>query len=107
MQAAGDARVIGIVLAGIAAAAIAASAWISSAHLPYYRGGPIRSDGVGYYVYLPALFLDHDLTFRRTGARSFGGDPAYIPGVKWVRTGVPAGRPGQHRPLDQFGVGEA
>ena len=81
--------------------------WIYTADLTYYGGGPIRSDGVGYYVYLPALFLDHDLTMRRTGARSFGGDPAYIPGVRWVRTTVPAGYPGQHRPLDQFGIGEA
>jgi hypothetical protein len=98
---------MGVVIGGVAAVAIAASAWIYSAHLPYYHEGPIRSDGVGYYVYLPALFLDHDLTFRRTGARSFGGDPRYIPGVYIVRTAVPLGYAGQHEPLDQYAVGEA
>ena len=97
----------GAVLGVIAALAVAATVWIYTANLTYYGGGPIRSDGVGYYVYLPALLLDHDLTMRRTGARSFGGDPAYIPGVRWVRTTVPAGYAGQHRPLDQFGIGEA
>jgi len=102
-----DRRAVGAVVAVVAAAAIAASAWIYAAHLPYYDEGPIRSDGVGYYVYLPAFFLDHDLTMRRTGARSLGGDPAYIPGVNWVRTAVPPGHPGQTRPLDQFGVGVA
>src|SRR4051812_25822599 len=102
-----DARLHGAVLGVIAALAVAATVWIYTANLTYYGGGPIRSDGVGYYVYLPALFLDRDLTMQRTGARSFGGDPAYIPGVRWVRTSVPAGYAGQHRPLDQFGIGEA
>lgn len=35
---------------------------------------PVRSDAVGYYIYLPAVFLDHDLSLRRTVHRSFGGD---------------------------------
>ena len=34
---------------------------------------PIRSDGLSYYLYLPAAFLDHDLSFRATLARDFGG----------------------------------
>jgi hypothetical protein len=99
--------VLGVVIGAVAVLAIAATAWIYAADLTYYEGGPIRSDGAGYYVYLPALLLDHDVTMVRTAARSFGGDPGYIPGVKWVRTSVPPGHPGQHRPLDQFGVGEA
>ena len=107
MAGSSDARLYGAVLGVIGVLAVAATVWIYTANLTYYGGGPIRSDGVGYYVYLPALFLDHDLTMRRTGARSFGGDPAYIPGVRWVRTTVPAGYPGQHMPLDQFGIGEA
>src|SRR4051794_18243445 len=102
-----DARLHGAVLGVIAALAVASTVWIYTANLTYYGGGPIRSDGVGYYVYLPAVFLDRDLTMVRTGARSFGGDPAYIPGVRWVRTTVPVGHPGQHRPLDQYGIGEA
>jgi hypothetical protein len=40
----------------------------------YNSGEPIRSDGVGYYIYLPAVFLDHDLSLVRTVDRSFGGD---------------------------------
>jgi hypothetical protein len=100
-------RGIGLLLGAVAVLAVAAAAWIYSGGLTYYGTGPIHSDANGYYVYLPALFLDHDLTMRRTARRSFGGDPSYIPGVEWRRTAVPAGHPGQHRPLDQFGVGEA
>jgi hypothetical protein len=62
---------------------------------------------LGYYAYLPAVFLDHDLTMWRTGLRSFGGDPALIQGVRWTRTTVPLGQPGDHQYLDQYGVGEA
>ena len=40
----------------------------------YAPGEPIRADGVGYYIYLPAVFLDHDLSLVRTVHRSFGGD---------------------------------
>jgi hypothetical protein len=40
----------------------------------YNPGQPIRSDGVGYYIYLPAVFLDHDLSLVRTVHRSFGGN---------------------------------
>jgi hypothetical protein len=40
----------------------------------YASGKPIRSDAVGYYIYLPAAFLDHDLSLVRTVDRSFGGD---------------------------------
>lgn len=29
-----------------------------------YNGPPIRSDGFGYYSYLPSLFIDHDLSFK-------------------------------------------
>jgi hypothetical protein len=39
----------------------------------YNAGEPIRSDGVGYYIYLPAVFLDHDLSLVRTVDRSVGG----------------------------------
>jgi hypothetical protein len=40
----------------------------------YASGKPIRSDAVGYYIYLPAAFLDHDPSLVRTVDRSFGGD---------------------------------
>ncbi len=102
-----DARVFGALLVLVGVLAVAATAWVYSAGLTYYGEGPIRSDGAGYYVYLPAALLDHDLTLRRTAARSFGGDPRYIPGVRLVRTTVPLGYPGQHQYLDQYGIGEA
>ena len=60
-----------VVLAAIGVLAIAATATIYAAHLTYYNEPPIRSDGMSYYVYLPALFLDHDVTMVRTAERSF------------------------------------
>ena len=44
---------------------------------------------MGYYLYLPAVLLDHDMTMRRTAARSFGGD---IPVTYGVRSIPPHGR---------------
>jgi hypothetical protein len=38
------------------------------------RSGPIRGDAIGYYIYLPGVFLDHDLTLARTIQRSFNGN---------------------------------
>jgi hypothetical protein len=49
---------------------VAALAWIYGQRLNY---PPIRSDGLGYYLYLPAVFIDHDITLAVTAARSFGG----------------------------------
>jgi len=83
--------------------AFAATAWIYSTAVPR----PIHGDGKGYYVYQPALFLDHDPTLVRTAERSFGGNPVNIPGVTWARTSVPVGQPDQYQWLDQYGVGEA
>jgi hypothetical protein len=102
-----DSRVIGAVLGLIAVLAIAATAWIYGVGTANYGGLPIRGDGSGYYVYLPAALLAHDLTMSRTAARSFGGSPESIPGVRFARTSVPLGYPGQHAYLDQYGVGEA
>ena len=39
----------------------------------YVLGQPIRADGVGYYIYLPATFLDRDISLARTIDRSFHG----------------------------------
>jgi hypothetical protein len=55
-----------VVLAVIATASLA---FIYGRHLP--QGKPIRSDGMGYYLYLPAVFLDHDVTMERTLERSY------------------------------------
>src|SRR5205814_9373645 len=46
---------------------------------------PIRSDGMGYYLYLPASLIDHDLTLQRTIARSFGGTSPEWAGVNRIR----------------------
>jgi len=90
------------VLGAVGVLAIAAIAAIYAADLTYYEGPPIRSDGLSYYVYLPAVLLDHDVTMVRTAARSFGGDPTNIAAVDWTRTSS-----GTQLPLDPHGVGEA
>jgi hypothetical protein len=43
---------------------------IYSLHLNY---PPIRSDGVGYYLYLPAYFIYHDLSLQSIAEEHFGG----------------------------------
>ena len=42
---------------------VAALAYVYGLELPF-GAPPIGSDGFGYNAYLPAFFLDHDLTFR-------------------------------------------
>jgi hypothetical protein len=63
------------------------------------NGPPIRSDGMGYYLYLPAAVIDHDLTLQRTVARSFGGQPPEWAGVNRV--------PNSKRLLIKYPPGEA
>jgi hypothetical protein len=63
------------------------------------NGPPIRSDGMGYYLYLPAAVIDHDLTLQRTVARSFGGQPPEWAGVNRV--------PNSQRLLIKYPPGEA
>ena len=46
---------------------------------------PIRSDGMGYYLYLPASLIDRDLTLQTTIARSFGGTSPEWAGVNRIR----------------------
>jgi len=46
---------------------------------------PIRSDGMGYYLYLPASIIDRDLTLQTTIARSFGGTSPEWAGVNRIR----------------------
>ena len=66
------AHAVALAVAFVALGGVAASAVIYSNG--YASGKPIRADGVGYYIYLPAVFLDHDLSLRRTVDRSFGGN---------------------------------
>jgi hypothetical protein len=101
-SAAGGWSETGLTLAAIGAVAvlgIASFAWIYGAKLTYYGGGPIRSDGTDYYLYLPALFLDHDLTLARTVDREFGGDIANAGGLRIVGP--------HHEIIDEVGIGEA
>jgi len=68
-----DTHVVVLVVAFVALSGAGALAAIYSRG--YSHGDPpIRSDAVGYYIYLPAAFLDHDPSLVRTVHRSFGGD---------------------------------
>jgi len=39
----------------------------------HLNGPPIRSDGVGYYLYLPAFFIYHDISLQRIAVEQFSG----------------------------------
>ena len=63
------------------------------------NGPPIRSDGVGYHAYLPALLIDHDLTFRTMANRLYGGAiPEWTGIILYPKNGIY---------LDKFPVGTA
>jgi hypothetical protein len=92
-------RDVATVLATVAAigvVAVAATAVVYAKPLTPRHEPPIRSDALSYYLYLPAALLDHDLTFRRTLARSFDGDYRVADLV-----------PRRHAYLDKHPVGEA
>jgi hypothetical protein len=97
-----ETRALIATIGAIGAVALGSIAWIYGAGLTFGGQGPIRGDGVGYYVYLPAVFLDHDLTMRRTADRSFDRNPVFIPGINYVEH-----TDGHTLPLNQFGIGEA
>lgn len=59
---------------------------------------PIRSDGMGYYLYLPAALIDHDLSLRTTIRRSFDNEVPEWAGVN---------RLPEHRLVIKYPVGEA
>jgi hypothetical protein len=54
------------------AAGVAAGALYARGLVPRSEQ-PIRSDGLSYYLYLPAVLLDRDVSFRTTVQRDFGG----------------------------------
>jgi hypothetical protein len=85
------------VVALVVVLAIASFAWIYGSELA--AGPPLRSDATGYYLYLPAVLIDHDVTMERTAERSFAGSPAEMAGVRRV--------PPSGRLLDKYPVGEA
>jgi hypothetical protein len=50
---------------------------------------PIRSDGYSYYVYLPSVFLYHDLSLERLANDSYGGIYPDFTGIRrWPSTGA-------------------
>jgi hypothetical protein len=90
----------GLVVAVVLAVAVCAAGsfwWIYGSELAY--GPPIRSDGTGYYLYLPAVLLDEDVTMERTAERSFEGNTSSMAGVRRV--------PPHDHYLDKYPVGEA
>jgi hypothetical protein len=96
-----DTAVITATIAAVAVLGLASFACIygTSVGGNLYDENPIRSDGVGYYLYLPAVLLDHDVTMERTAARSFDGRETEMAGVRRV--------PPHNHYLDQFPIGEA
>lgn len=89
-----------VVVAVVGALGVASMAWIYSA--PLADGPPVRSDGDGYYIYLPAVVIDHDVTLRRTVERRYGNPPVGAPGIRHVST-----KTSDDRLLDKYPVGEA
>ena len=81
-----ESHAIGLALAFVALGGVSATALI---YARGYTSGqpPIRSDAVGYYIYLPAVFLDHDLSLRRTVERSFAGNLRQAGDLRRVRHG--------------------
>jgi hypothetical protein len=94
-----DRHVTHVVVALVAVLALASFAWIYGENMTWDGGPPVRTDGAGYYVYLPAVLLNHELGMERTAERSYGGDPSRIPGVR------PAASTG--RLLDAYPIGVA
>jgi hypothetical protein len=92
-----DRSLVAATVLSVAVCAAASFWWIYGSHLAY--GPPIRSDGIGYYLYLPALMLDRDITMERTARRSFLGHTYEMAGVSRVP-------PNDHY-LDKYPVGEA
>jgi hypothetical protein len=82
----------------VAVLALPSFKWIYGSDLA--AGPPIRSDGIGYYIYLPAVLLEGDVTLERTAARSFDE------GREWQMQGVRRVPP-WNRYLDKYPVGEA
>jgi hypothetical protein len=71
LQPRSDPAVLAALLALVALLAAAGLAAIYGKGLA--SGSPIRADAVGYYIYLPAILIDHDVGLTRTLERSVPG----------------------------------
>jgi hypothetical protein len=92
-----DRVAVSAVILFVAVCAAASFSWIYGSQLAF--GPPIRSDAMGYYLYLPAVMLDRDITLERTAERSFAGRTWEMEGVRRVEP--------RDRFLDKYPPGEA
>ena len=92
-----DRTAVAAVVLAVASCAAGSFWWIYGWELVHEP--PIRSDATGYYLYLPALLLDHDVTLERTARRSFAGREYAMWGVRRI--------PPDDRFIDKYTVGEA
>jgi hypothetical protein len=71
-------------LVAVSVLATAAYVWIYAAGL---AAAPVRSDGFGYFVYLPAAVVDRDLTLETTARECCGGTfPGWAAIIRWPET---------------------
>lgn len=54
----------------------------------HLNGPPIRSDGVGYYLYLPATFIYHDISMQSIAVEHFNGHIPKWTGARLYKKGV-------------------
>jgi hypothetical protein len=62
-------------------------------------GPPIRADGLGYYAYLPAVFIEKDVSFGTLSENIFGDKIGAYTGIRLVPT--------TNRYLNKFNMGVA
>jgi hypothetical protein len=68
-------------------AALAVGAYVAIYSIPL-ADNPVRSDGAGYFVYLPSWVVYHDPSLETVAARRYGGEfPAYTGLSRWPPTG--------------------
>jgi hypothetical protein len=96
------ARVRKLIPLGVLAAGLVAYYLIYQSRLGYAGQSPVRSDGEGYYAYLPSYLLYHDVSFRSVISdhlsRSRTGLPPSVFGFSQQPTG---------NWLDKYPAGEA
>ncbi|MBN8923481.1 MAG: hypothetical protein J0I96_10395 [Rhodanobacter sp.] len=92
----GELRGIALLILLAALAAVFSCVYIYSKHL---NGPPIRSDGYGYYAYLPSVFIDRDLEFDSALKNMPKGVTSFEVGINRVQ--------GTGHYFDKYAVGTA
>lgn len=59
-----------------------------------YNWPPIRSDGLGYYLYLPAIFMHGDIFFNFLNDPTIAAKMSEYPRADWALAGLTAGQNG-------------